>query len=173
MSILSGAHDYLFPKVMELLREKGISDILVIGEELFQTKIFPCSSPAEFLKSSVLELIRGILLNSSKSREEARASAQGFFYRKSHLSWGRVGSSPDGHSSPPVREGPPFWGGPLFRPGILAFSREEMPMTRPSGSLTRLRTGVSRELGLGSWGAETTRSGRYHYLRILIIRTLP
>jgi methylmalonyl-CoA mutase C-terminal domain/subunit len=31
MSILSGAHDYLFPKVMELLREKGVDDVLVIG----------------------------------------------------------------------------------------------------------------------------------------------
>jgi len=31
MSILSGAHDYHFPKVMELLKERGIEDILVIG----------------------------------------------------------------------------------------------------------------------------------------------
>ena len=31
MSILSGAHDYLFPKVMELLKEKGVEDILVLG----------------------------------------------------------------------------------------------------------------------------------------------
>ena len=31
MSILSGAHDYLFPKVMELLEKKGVNDILVIG----------------------------------------------------------------------------------------------------------------------------------------------
>ena len=31
LSILSGAHDYLFPKVMELLKEKGINDVLVIG----------------------------------------------------------------------------------------------------------------------------------------------
>jgi methylmalonyl-CoA mutase C-terminal domain/subunit len=31
MSILSGAHDYLFPRVMELLKEKGVEDILVIG----------------------------------------------------------------------------------------------------------------------------------------------
>jgi methylmalonyl-CoA mutase C-terminal domain/subunit len=31
MSILSGAHDYLFPKVMELLKEKGVEDMLVIG----------------------------------------------------------------------------------------------------------------------------------------------
>jgi methylmalonyl-CoA mutase C-terminal domain/subunit len=31
MSILSGAHDYLFPKVMELLKEKGVTDMLVLG----------------------------------------------------------------------------------------------------------------------------------------------
>ena len=31
MSILSGAHDYLFPKVMELLKERGVEDMLVIG----------------------------------------------------------------------------------------------------------------------------------------------
>jgi methylmalonyl-CoA mutase C-terminal domain/subunit len=31
MSILSGAHDYLFPKVMDLLSEKDIQEILVIG----------------------------------------------------------------------------------------------------------------------------------------------
>jgi methylmalonyl-CoA mutase C-terminal domain/subunit len=31
MSILSGAHDYLFPKVMELLKNKGVDDVLVIG----------------------------------------------------------------------------------------------------------------------------------------------
>jgi methylmalonyl-CoA mutase C-terminal domain/subunit len=31
MSVLSGAHDYLFPRVMELLKEAGASDILVIG----------------------------------------------------------------------------------------------------------------------------------------------
>lgn len=31
MSILSGAHGHLFPKVMELLREKNIDDVLVIG----------------------------------------------------------------------------------------------------------------------------------------------
>jgi methylmalonyl-CoA mutase C-terminal domain/subunit len=31
MSCLSGAHGYLFPKVMEILKGKGISDILVLG----------------------------------------------------------------------------------------------------------------------------------------------
>ncbi len=31
MSVLSGAHDYLFPRVMELLDEAGVRDVLVIG----------------------------------------------------------------------------------------------------------------------------------------------
>ena len=31
MSILSGAHSHLFPKVVDLVREKGMSDVLVIG----------------------------------------------------------------------------------------------------------------------------------------------
>lgn len=31
MSILSGAHNHLFPRVTELLREKGVDDVLVIG----------------------------------------------------------------------------------------------------------------------------------------------
>jgi methylmalonyl-CoA mutase C-terminal domain/subunit len=31
LSCLSGAHNYLFPRVVELLREQGADDILVIG----------------------------------------------------------------------------------------------------------------------------------------------
>ena len=31
LSILSGAHNYLFPRVLELLREKGAEDIVVFG----------------------------------------------------------------------------------------------------------------------------------------------
>jgi len=31
LSILSGAHDFLFPRIMELLKEKGVHDVLVIG----------------------------------------------------------------------------------------------------------------------------------------------
>ena len=31
LSVLSGAHDYLFPKVMELMRAKGLEDVLVLG----------------------------------------------------------------------------------------------------------------------------------------------
>ena len=31
LSLLSGAHHTLFPKVVELLKEKGLTDVLVIG----------------------------------------------------------------------------------------------------------------------------------------------
>ena len=31
MSILSGAHPHLFPKVVNLVREKGMNDVLIIG----------------------------------------------------------------------------------------------------------------------------------------------
>ena len=31
MSILSGAHGHLFPKVVNLVREKGMPDVLIIG----------------------------------------------------------------------------------------------------------------------------------------------
>ncbi|MGD2125999.1 MAG: cobalamin B12-binding domain-containing protein [Desulfobacteraceae bacterium] len=41
MSILSGAHDYLFPKVMELLKEKGIDDILVLGGGIIPDEDIP------------------------------------------------------------------------------------------------------------------------------------
>lgn len=41
MSCLSGAHDYLFPRVTELLREKGISDILVLGGGIIPEEDIP------------------------------------------------------------------------------------------------------------------------------------
>ncbi|MBS7143294.1 MAG: cobalamin-dependent protein, partial [Veillonella sp.] len=31
LSLLSGAHNTLFPKIVELLKEKGMGDVLVIG----------------------------------------------------------------------------------------------------------------------------------------------
>lgn len=31
ISILSGAHNYLFPRVVELLKEQGVDDVLIIG----------------------------------------------------------------------------------------------------------------------------------------------
>ena len=46
MSILSGAHDYLFPKVMELLREKGVDDILVLGGGIIPEEDIPALKEA-------------------------------------------------------------------------------------------------------------------------------
>ena len=46
MSILSGAHDYLFPKVMELLAEKGVDDILVIGGGIIPDEDIPALKEA-------------------------------------------------------------------------------------------------------------------------------
>ncbi len=69
MSILSGAHNHLFPKVMELLKEKNIDDILVVGggvipdddipglKEAGIAEIFtpgtPTSVTVEFIKKNV------------------------------------------------------------------------------------------------------------------------
>lgn len=69
MSILSGAHNHLFPKVMELLKEKNADDILVVGggvipeddipglkkagiAEIF-TPGTPTSTTVEFIKKNV------------------------------------------------------------------------------------------------------------------------
>ena len=41
MSILSGAHDYLFPKVMELLKERGVNDMLVLGGGIIPDEDIP------------------------------------------------------------------------------------------------------------------------------------
>jgi len=41
MSILSGAHDYHFPKVMELLKERGVDDILVLGGGIIPDEDIP------------------------------------------------------------------------------------------------------------------------------------
>lgn len=41
MSILSGAHDYLFPRVMALLKERGVDDMLVIGGGIIPEEDIP------------------------------------------------------------------------------------------------------------------------------------
>jgi len=41
MSVLSGAHDYLFPRVMELLKEAGARDVLVIGGGIIPEEDIP------------------------------------------------------------------------------------------------------------------------------------
>jgi methylmalonyl-CoA mutase C-terminal domain/subunit len=53
LSILSGAHNYLFPRVMELLKEKGADDILVFGGGVIPEEDIP------FLKSKGIAEIFG------------------------------------------------------------------------------------------------------------------
>jgi methylmalonyl-CoA mutase C-terminal domain/subunit len=41
LSILSGAHDFLFPRIMELLKDKGVNDVLVIGGGIIPDEDIP------------------------------------------------------------------------------------------------------------------------------------
>ena len=67
MSILSGAHDYLFPKVMELLGEKGVDDILVIGGGIIPDEDIPALKKAGIAEvfgpgtttAQIIDYIRG------------------------------------------------------------------------------------------------------------------
>ncbi len=61
LSCLSGAHGYLFPRVVELLREKGAEDITVIGggiipDQDFQ-KLYDAGIKAIFTPGASLESI--------------------------------------------------------------------------------------------------------------------
>ncbi|PKN29270.1 MAG: methylmalonyl-CoA mutase [Deltaproteobacteria bacterium HGW-Deltaproteobacteria-21] len=72
MSILSGAHDYLFPRVMELLREKGANDILVLGGGIIPEEDIPALKEAGIAEvfgpgtstKDIVEYIHGRLQNS-------------------------------------------------------------------------------------------------------------
>jgi methylmalonyl-CoA mutase C-terminal domain/subunit len=46
MSVLSGAHNYLFPRVMEILKEKGVEDILVMGGGIIPDEDVPALKAA-------------------------------------------------------------------------------------------------------------------------------
>ncbi len=41
LSILSGAHDYIFPQVIQLLKEKGANDIIVFGGGIIPEEDIP------------------------------------------------------------------------------------------------------------------------------------
>jgi len=41
LSILSGAHNYIFPRIMEGLKEKGVTDILVLGGGVIPNEDIP------------------------------------------------------------------------------------------------------------------------------------
>jgi len=51
LSVLSGAHNYLFPRVLELLREKGAGDVVVFGGG-----IIPADDVQALKAAGVLEL---------------------------------------------------------------------------------------------------------------------
>jgi methylmalonyl-CoA mutase C-terminal domain/subunit len=53
MSLLSGAHNHLFPRVTELLAQKGVSDVLVIGGGVIPEDDY------DFLKSKGIGAIFG------------------------------------------------------------------------------------------------------------------
>ncbi|MFQ6050769.1 MAG: cobalamin B12-binding domain-containing protein [Candidatus Hydrothermarchaeota archaeon] len=46
LSILSGAHTYLFPKIMELLRKRGVDDIVVFGGGIIPEEDIPALKKA-------------------------------------------------------------------------------------------------------------------------------
>ena len=46
MSILSGAHPHLFPKVVNLVREKGMDDVLIIGDGVIPETDIPALKEA-------------------------------------------------------------------------------------------------------------------------------
>ncbi len=46
MSVLSGAHNYLFPRVMDVLKEKGVSDVLVMGGGIIPDEDVPALKKA-------------------------------------------------------------------------------------------------------------------------------
>ncbi len=53
LSSLSGAHDYLFPKVGRLFREKGVDDVLILGGGIIPEEDIPN------LKSNGIEEVFG------------------------------------------------------------------------------------------------------------------
>ncbi len=73
LSCLSGAHGYLFPRVVELLKEKGAEDITVIGggiipDQDFQ-KLYDSGIKAIFTPGATLDSILDWIKNNLKPRE--------------------------------------------------------------------------------------------------------
>lgn len=48
VSILSGAHNHLFPRIVELLREQGVNDVLMIGGGVIPDEDIPGLKEAGF-----------------------------------------------------------------------------------------------------------------------------
>ncbi len=70
LSILSGAHNHLFPRVVELLKERGAGDILVFGGGVIPEEDIP------FLKSKGIAEVFGPGTPTSKTIEFIRANVR-------------------------------------------------------------------------------------------------
>jgi methylmalonyl-CoA mutase C-terminal domain/subunit len=68
LSILSGAHNHLFPRVVELLKERGADDVLVFGGGVIPEEDIP------FLKSKGIAEIFGPGTPTSKTVDFIRAN---------------------------------------------------------------------------------------------------
>jgi methylmalonyl-CoA mutase C-terminal domain/subunit len=53
LSSLSGVHNYFFPRIVEVMKEKGLTDVLVVGGGIIPTEDIP------FLKQSGIAEIFG------------------------------------------------------------------------------------------------------------------
>lgn len=70
MSILSGAHNHLFPRVVELLKERGVDDILVFGGGVIPEEDIP------FLKSKGIAEVFGPGTPTARTVEFIRANVR-------------------------------------------------------------------------------------------------
>ena len=75
MSCLSGAHDYLFPRVTELLKEKGADDVLVLGGGIIPEEDVPALKAAGIAEFLPLEPPPAILSSSLKNISNATKSS--------------------------------------------------------------------------------------------------
>ncbi len=74
LSILSGAHNYIFPKVVELLKERGADDIVVFGGGIIPEEDMPalarCGVKAIFTPGTPIEeAVRWVRENLSPKKE--------------------------------------------------------------------------------------------------------
>lgn len=79
LSILSGAHNVLFPKLLQLLQEKGVDDIHVIAGGIIPEKDIPSLKKegiaAVFLPgSSTQDIVRWIQENVIVAKQKAKSS---------------------------------------------------------------------------------------------------
>lgn len=68
MSILSGAHNHLFPRVVELLKDQGVDDVLVFGGGVIPEEDIP------FLKSKGIAEVFGPGTPTSKTIDFIKAN---------------------------------------------------------------------------------------------------